>query len=320
MPEQIENVRPTHHVSMQAWRSWLARTFRDHGIVSAATDARLLLMHACGLSHAGLIGSSDRVLTERECVRLQDMTERRLAGEPVSRIVGTREFHELDFVLSAETLDPRADSEVLVDTVLEVTRRTRPADQPLSILDLGTGSGCLLVTLLHELPDATGLGIDISHGALLTARTNAQRLGVSPRARFVCADWLKGIGGSFDIVVVNPPYVARDEIARLAPEVRLHDPHRALDGGADGLGAYRAILPSVGDVLKPGGLLALEAGFGQSGRVEDMLERLGFAPGGAADRFGVNDLAGVERVIVARRPDASAPQKNSWNMRPIALA
>ncbi len=299
---------------LEAARRALARAFRDSGIANPALDARLLAMAACGASHAELICDPERPLSDAERARLDDWAGRRLAGEPVSRILGSRAFWGLDFRLSPDTLDPRPDTEALVEAVLAALPER---DAPLHILDLGTGTGCILIALLSELPVSLGTGTDISHAALQTARANARAAGVADRARFVQADWLRGIGGCFDVVVSNPPYIARAELAALSREVRAHDPAAALDGGADGLAAYRAILGEIGRVLKPGGIAAFEVGQGQAGAVSAMMRAAGMTPAlpdGAASAF---DLAGIERALVMKRPEAGEMAKKQLESRAI---
>lgn len=282
--------------SLDMARRRVARALSMGGIATASLDARLLLMAACGLSHAALIARAQQPLTAGQAARLHAFATRRLGGEPVSRIVGMREFWGLEFRLSPETLDPRPDTETLVQAVIDETRADWGA--PLRILDLGTGTGCILIALLREMPSAYGIGIDISHAALASARENARRNGVGARAGFLQADWLAGIDGLFDIVVANPPYVATDQIAGLGAEVRRHDPIAALDGGPDGLAAYRAIMRELKDVLRPGGLLAFEVGHEQAGDVCEMMKRCGLAH----DSRVVRDLSGLPRVVTGRFP------------------
>ncbi len=299
-------------MSVEKARRALARAFAGGGSGSPALDARLLAMEACGLSHTELIVRGEQPLAAPQAARLNALAFRRLSGEPVSRIVGVREFWGLQFRLAPETLDPRPDTETLVQAALDAARAR--AGEPLRILDLGTGTGCILTALLHELPAAYGLGVDISAEALAVARENASRLGVGRRAGFVRADWLAGIGRHFDIVVANPPYVARGMIAGLSCEVRAHDPLGALDGGADGLDAYRAIVPGLGGVLRPGGIAFLEVGLGQAGAVSAMVARSGLR----AHIDEAHDLAGIARVVVARTgiaADKEKKQLESWTIR-----
>ena len=227
-------------------------------------EARLLL--------ALVLDRPDPVLPHEDIIfppqaetRLNDLISRRNAGEPVSRLRGWREFYSLRFTLNDATLDPRADSEVVVDTGL---RLAGEMSGPLSIIDFGTGSGCLLLALLHHLEDAQGLGVDISPDAIKAARRNAAALKLDSRASWIVSDWDAGLGPDlFDLVISNPPYIVHDDIATLAPEVRLHDPLRALDGGADGLEEWRRLLPVIATRLKPGGRAITEIGYGQAEQV-----------------------------------------------------
>jgi release factor glutamine methyltransferase len=270
----------------------LRRRLAAAGIASPALDARLLVMAATGLPHEALIAGPDRTLAPDEAHGLAELVGRRLAREPLSRILGEREFYGRAFSIGPASLDPRPDTETLVECALSFATTTMA---PLNILDLGTGSGAILVTLLAELPNARGTGTDISTAALEVARANALRHGVAERARLVCADWCRGVDGRFDLIVSNPPYIASRDIVRLESEVRDYDPHLALDGGSDGLGAYRAIAAAAGPLLAPGGLVALEIGAGQESAVSTVFvgHRWGFASAGATWR----DLAGHARVL-----------------------
>jgi release factor glutamine methyltransferase len=256
--------------------------------------ARRVMTAALGLSAAELFAHPQRHLGEEERARIAAIAERVAAREPLSRIVGHREFWGLDIVLSRDTLDPRPETETVVEAVLA---RLSDRGKPYRFLDLGTGSGCLLLALLSEYPKASGIGVDVMPGAAATARRNAARLSTHDRASFIAGDWGAALAGSFDVVVANPPYIASAELAQLPPEVRDHDPHRALDGGADGLAAYRAIAGELARLLIPGGLFAAEIGIGQDEAVARII-----TAGGLAVEPAVADLAGIPRVIVARRP------------------
>lgn len=273
--------------------AWATTTLRAAGIDEPRLDATLLLCAVQGIGRTALISAPDAALSAGEAAAFTAMIARRADHEPVSRILGHREFWSLDFRLSPATLDPRPDSEILVEAVLDrLDDRTRPW----RLVDLGTGSGCLLLTLLHELPQARGLGIDRAPGAVETAAANAAALGLEGRAEFRTGDWLDGITGEFDVVLSNPPYIASAEIATLAPEVRIHDPLAALDGGPDGLDAYRALLPQAAARLAPGGLCAVEIGHDQATAVAALMQAAGFAVEPV-----VTDLGGHDRVVAGRK-------------------
>lgn len=252
-------------------RRRLASAFSAAGLDSPALDARLLVAGALGMDRAAVVRDPDRPIDPDAATTIEQFARRRLAREPVSRILGRRAFHGLDFHVGPSTLDPRPDTETLVNAALDLARRGWPDSvRPLRILDLGTGSGAIIIALLAALPGATGVATDISAEALGIARRNARLHRVEDRLVLHRTSWLDGICGRFDLVVSNPPYIPSAEIAALAPEVRCFDPMAALDGGADGLEAYRAILPAVGAILAADGWLLLEIGAGQA----DSLSRL----------------------------------------------
>ncbi len=250
-----------------------------------------MLSHALGVAPADLIRDPGKAV---DTSALEHLLGRREAREPIALILGRREFWSLDFLVSGATLIPRPESETVIEAALAVFAARPP---PVRILDLGTGTGCLLLALLHEFPGAFGVGVDISADAARLAQCNAKRLGLADRSAFACTDWTNGLCGEFDLIVSNPPYVATSEISRLMPEVAVYEPLGALDGGLDGYDAYRLILPRVGERLKAGGAVVLEVGAEQSRVVSDLAREHGFA---AASR---SDLAGIERAIVlVRRP------------------
>ena len=273
----------------------LARLFAASG-EGARAEARMLVGLVAGLDLTGLVTRADRVVCEGEGRRLAGLARRRLGGEPVQRIVGSAGFFGLEFRLSAETLVPRPDTETLVEVVLD---RLEGVARP-RIADIGVGSGAILVALLHERTDAIGVGVDVSADALATARANAEANGVSERALFARGSWVEPLSGDFDAIVSNPPYIATEVIVGLDAEVRLHDPMRALDGGADGRDAYRVLTATIGDRLKPGGLVAFEIGFDQAEAVSGLLAAAGFV---AIEV--IRDLAGRDRVVSARRAEPS---------------
>jgi release factor glutamine methyltransferase len=274
-------------------RRRLASRFNDAGIDSAELDARLLAGAVLNLDLTGLISAASRTLTVDESNRLEALAIRRLKGEPVARILGRKEFWGLPFKLSASTLVPRPDTETVVELALE-SARAMP-QRPRRIADLGTGTGAILLALLHELPDASGVGTDISLAALQTARGNAFDLGLAPRAAFVACDYAAALAPSLDLIVSNPPYICSCEIGTLATEVRDHDPRAALDGGADGLDAYRTLIPQAARLLAPGGALVVEGGKGQSGPIAALMSAAGLIPQSA----GKADLAGILRAVAA---------------------
>jgi release factor glutamine methyltransferase len=278
-------------------RRALTARFASAGIDSAELDARTLIGAALNLDLTGLIASSSRTLTASEAAQLNECTRRRLTGEPVARIIGTKEFWGLPLKLSAATLVPRPDTETVVERALEIFRAECKQDHALRIADLGTGSGAILLALLSELPRAQGIGTDVSADALNTAEANAAQLGLAGRASFVRCDYAAGLSGSFDLIVSNPPYIRSADIAGLATEVRDHDPHLALDGGADGLAAYRALIPQSAALLVPGGALVVEAGQGQSSAIETLMTAAGLTVDGGPK----NDLAGIFRAITGRK-------------------
>jgi release factor glutamine methyltransferase len=283
--------------TVETARRALTVRLRTGAIDSAELDARILVGAALGLDLTGVIAAAARSVTAAEAARLEDFARRRLTGEPVARILGTREFWGLPLQLSAATLVPRPDTETVVELALEMLQAARPRLRPLRIADIGTGSGAILLALLSELPEACGIGTDISLAALWTARANAARLGLAVRAAFVACDYAAALAGSFDLMVSNPPYIRSAEIADLATEVRDHDPRRALDGGIDGLDAYRALIPQAARLLKPGGALVVEAGLGQSGDIGGLMTAAGLT----LEQPAKADLAGIRRAVGSRK-------------------
>ena len=283
--------------TVEAARRALTARFKSGSIESAELDARLLVGAVLGLDLTGLISAASRRLTADESIRLEDFARRRLGGEPVARIVGQKEFWGLSLQLSAATLVPRPDTETLVELALDMLRACPAADRPLRIADLGTGSGAILLALLSELSGAVGLGTDISVAALETARSNAVHLGLADRAAFIACDYAAALSGPFDLIVSNPPYIRSADIAGLATEVRNFDPPAALDGGRDGLDAYRVLIPRAAPLLAPQGALVVEVGQGQHDDVGAMMAAAGLAPEGPARV----DLAGIRRAVGGRK-------------------
>jgi release factor glutamine methyltransferase len=292
------NARDFVNMSVEAARRELARQFKSADFDTPELDARLLVGAATQLDLTGLTVAAQRSLQQDESRRLATLVQRRLQHEPVARILGEKEFWGLRFALSAETLVPRADTETVVEAGLELVRAGGDPLEPLRIADIGTGSGAILLALLKELPGATGIGTDISADALRTARGNAEQLGLAGRASFVECDYCEKLAGPFDLIVSNPPYIARGEIGTLAREVRDYDPRRALDGGSDGLVAYRAIARDIAGLLEPGGAFALEVGKGQADDVAELMRLTGLH----TIRPHRLDLAGIPRVVWGRKP------------------
>jgi release factor glutamine methyltransferase len=282
--------------TVEAARRALASRFREQAIDSAELDARLLAGATLGLDLTGLMTATTRTITQHESARLENFTQRRLAGEPVARILGVKEFWGLALQLSPATLVPRPDTETVVELALEICRDEHSA-QP-RIADIGTGSGAILLALLSELRDATGVGTDISPTALCTARDNAAHFGLAPRAAFIVCNYAAALSGPFDLIVSNPPYIRSADIPRLDREVREYDPHGALDGGIDGLDAYRAIIPEAARLLAPGGTLIVEAGSGQSGAIAELMS----ASGLTLQQPPKADLTGIPRAVSGRIP------------------
>ena len=258
-------------------------------IESPRREACLLLAHATDQSFEWIVAHPEADCRVADIY--DDFIDRRRAHEPFSHIVGTREFWSLPFRVSADVLDPRADSETLVSAALACF----PAREgPLRVLDLGTGSGCLLLSFLHERPRAMGIGVDRATGALVVARENARDLGLAKRAQFLCADWAQGLSGCFDLILANPPYIPAADIAGLSPEVSRYEPRGALDGGADGLDCYRAIAAQLPTVAGAGTQVILEFGIGQGPAVSHIFEACGFS-----QIEVIPDLAGLPRCLVA---------------------
>jgi release factor glutamine methyltransferase len=271
----------------QALRAGAAR-LEAAGIDNSRREARLLLAHALDKQPAEFL-SEPRALVPTEI--FDALVARRAAREPMALITGHQEFWSLDFAVSPDTLVPRPDSETLIEAALAA----RPARDAVShVLDLGTGTGCLLLAALHEFPVAFGVGVDRVPTAATLARRNAAALGLAGRAAFLCGDWAAALTGRFDLVLCNPPYIPAAEIATLMPEVALHEPASALFGGPDGLDAYRAVIAGLPSLLAPGGVAILELGQGQAPAVAALAGALNFA---TALR---SDLAGIPRALVMR--------------------
>ena len=279
--------------TMAAARQALAEKFRQAGIDSAEADARLLTAHALSIDRAELIANGERALTMDEANAIDALGARRLRREPVARIFGAKEFWSLPLQISPAVLVPRPETETVVEAALAVIARETLQMKRLRLLDIGTGSGALLLALLSELRNAVGIATDISAAALAVARANAERNGLAARCTFVACDIAAGVQGPFDLVVSNPPYVAHGDIASLAPEVRDYDPALALDGGTDGLDGYRAIAAEARRLLASNGKSVVELGAGQERAVRALFTKAGLTV--TAVR---NDLAGIPRALV----------------------
>lgn len=285
----------THAPSIQTLHHDARQRLILAGCDSPALDARIFVKKVFNLGDADIIIGEDRTATEHETRTLEQMVARRIAGEPVSRILGEREFWGLMFTVTPAVLDPRPDTETLVSAAVN-TMRARP---PESILDLGTGSGCILISLLSEFPQARGTAVDISPDALRVAQANAQRNHVDTRATFREGRWFDSVRGeTFDLIVSNPPYIPNPDIESLDVEVRNHDPILALAGGDDGYDAYRAIIREIKTHLNPGGLCYLEIGIGQAENVARIV---------GESNLSVNrimpDIAGIPRAVEISRGD-----------------
>lgn len=283
--------------TVDAARRALAARFNVASLDSADLDARLLVGAALKLDLTGLVASGARQLATSESELVETFATRRLRGEPVARILGEKEFWGLPLKLSAATLVPRPDTETVVELALELLRDGPTSDGAMRMLDIGTGTGAILLALLSERPEAYGIGTDISEGALVTAKWNAAALGFASRAGFVACSYASALSGPFDLVVSNPPYIRSTDIADLAEEVRAHDPLTALDGGADGLAAYRALIPQAVQLLTDGGVLVVEAGYDQSREIEGLMTAAGLSVAIPPKA----DLAGIPRAIGGRK-------------------
>lgn len=284
-------------LTIEAARRALAAQLKDSDIESPDLDARLLIGAALDLDHTGLATQAMRKITDDEAKIIGRSAQRRIAHEPVARILGHKEFWGLDLRLSDATLVPRPDTETVIEAALDVLRNNHRAATAPRIADIGTGSGAILLALLSELPQATGVGTDISADALAIAALNARQLGLAGRASFIRCDYAAGLSGTFDLVVSNPPYIRSADIAALDPDVRDHDPHLALDGGVDGLAAYRAIIPQAAGLLAGHGFLILEVGYDQSAPVSEIMRAAGLT----VSPIPRADLGGVHRAVMGQK-------------------
>ena len=267
--------------------------FKSVNIESAYLDARLLLCAATGLSEMSLITQPERKLSLSEAKYLSKMVLRRMANEPVSQILGYKEFWSLKFEVSSDVLTPRPDSETVIEAIMKYIQKLT---DPIRVLDLGTGSGCLLLALLSQYPNAEGIGVDIKKPAVLLAQKNAERLGLNNRSAFVVSDWGESVDSNFDVIISNPPYVSTAQINDLSPEVALYEPRCALDGGLDGLDSYRTLFPFTKSALVSGGLAFFEISYDQQEVIKTLAKAYGLGFLGFQ-----SDIAGIARVAILRQ-------------------
>jgi release factor glutamine methyltransferase len=277
---------------VSAWTK-ARRTLEASGVDLPVFDARLLLEAATGVSRLDILTDPHRAVADDDGARLDALVARRAAREPIAYILGKKAFYSLDFAVGPAVLTPRPDTEMVVEAALAALAEDVPAE----VLDLGVGSGAILLSILSARPEAAGIGVDASPDALVFAESNAAALGLSSRATFVHGDWGAGVSGPFDLIVSNPPYIPSGDIAGLEPEVSVHEPRLALDGGEDGLEAYRRLWPDVARLLKPGGRFCVEIGAGQGPDVTALARAAGLEVEAIKP-----DLAGIGRVVLGRRP------------------
>jgi release factor glutamine methyltransferase len=282
----------TGGTTIAAARRALSEAFRAAGLDTPELDARVLVGHAVGLDHAALVVAAGQPLTPGGAASVRALARRRLAREPVARIVGCKEFWGLPVRLGPETLVPRPETETIVEAALAAVAQDGEATRPLRLADLGTGSGALMLALLSELPNAFAIGTDVSLAALAVAAANAERLGLAARARFVACNFGAALAGGFDLVVANPPYIATADLAALDPEVRDHDPLRALDGGADGLACYRMLAADAARLIGSRGHLVVELGADMAQAAAAVFSRSGLVVAPPH-----RDLAGAPRAL-----------------------
>lgn len=292
MLAHASKIAPIQGMTIPQARRALADAFRKAGLDSPELDARLLVGHALGLDRAALAAAANDGLDAAQSNAISELADRRLAREPVAHILGVKEFWSLPLKVSPATLIPRPETETVVEAALAAIDAGGPRTRPLRIADLGTGSGAILIALLSELPCAFGIGADISRTALAVARENADRHGLSARCAMLVSDFGASLAAGFDLVVANPPYIATGDLAALSPEVQ-RDPIRALDGGIDGLTAYRAIAVDARRLIKPLGHLVVELGAGQADAVTKLLLTEGFSSAKLRP-----DLNGIPRALI----------------------
>lgn len=263
---------------------------KDAGIESFSLDAQLLLAHVLGKTREFVISRPEHILSTQEILDYESLIKRRQNREPLAKIIGKKEFWSMEFLVNSATLDPRPDSETIIEAVLEIFPEK---GKEIKLIDFGTGSGCLLLTILSEYPNSLGIGVDINRDTLDVAVKNAEKLGLAKRSEFILNGWAEGMEGKFDLIISNPPYIKNSDIKELEPEVSAHEPYMALAGGEDGLDCYRLLASQINNLLKQDGYLILEFGMGQENSVKEIFENSGF-------RFVSfkNDLAGTTRCVV----------------------
>jgi release factor glutamine methyltransferase len=280
------------HTVQESLRSGVMTLQKAH-IESASLDARILLEHVMGCTREKLMVDMKHPLPSQTYAKYQTLIAARAKRHPVSHLIGAREFWGQSFKVTPDTLDPRPDSETLIEAVIA---RFPDKNAKLTVVDLGTGTGCLLLTLLKEYPHMMGVGVEKSEAALSVAKENAMALGLGSRARFVCSRWFEQVEGQFDIVVSNPPYIATKDMVALAPEVALYEPKLALDGGIDGLDCYRELLPAMREYMKAKAVAFFEIGMGQQRDIEAIADKASLKVEAVA-----SDLGGIPRCVIMKK-------------------
>ncbi len=273
-------------------------SLKQAGIETAALEARVILCHVCQITEAEVIAYPERLIEKKRAADYLNLVAKRSQRNPLAHLLGIREFWGLEFGVNDQTLIPRPETEFAVELGVQSARDICEQTGPARILDLGCGTGCILISILHEVKDASGIGVDINPRAVELARSNAQNLGVVSRATFCCMNWGDDLKETFDIIVSNPPYIASGELEGLMPEVARYEPARALDGGTDGLDEYRKIIPQARHLLRGQGVLILEIGDGQADDVLVLLEQNDFHPHTIREPIK-HDLSGCERIVRA---------------------
>ncbi len=274
----------------------IAARLRDAGIDTAMLDGRMIIRHVTGLSDIDLISRPETPVSDRHVVQVDEMIARRETGEPVSRLIGYKEFFGREFRVTPATLDPRPDTEILIETALKLLPGQHDGEE-VRILDIGTGTGAIAITLLAERSFVTGIATDVSREALEVCHSNACEHGVEDRLALVRTDWADGVDGEFDLVISNPPYIASQDLPHLEPGVRNYDPRVALDGGSDGLDAYRSICKTAVGLIRTDGHLLVEFGKGQHEEIVQIAGQENLALAASADSL-IRDLAGIIRCAV----------------------